>query len=78
MPNDAKVIQFSTNWPEPLMLKCRLKTPGRAMSSKRSPPSIEPLDGQRMERLLSRLQKLDAEQLQIIEIVAAAILRGAR
>jgi hypothetical protein len=30
------------------------------------------------ESLLRRLRRLDAEQLQVLEIVAAAIMRGAR
>lgn len=34
--------------------------------------------GHIFERLLGRLERLDAEQLQVVEIVAAAIARGTR
>ena len=72
-----KVIQFSSGRSTRSMLKCRLKIPGEEMFSRRSPPSIARYGGQIPERLLSRLRRLDAEQLQVVEIVVVAISRGA-
>jgi len=60
------------------MLKCRPKTRGAATSSKPSRPLIALCEEREIpERLLARLRRLDAEQLQIIEMIAVAISRGA-
>jgi hypothetical protein len=55
-----------------------LKIRGEATCSKRLPSSLAPSGDQTLpENLLRRLRRLDAEQLHIIMIVAAAIERGA-
>jgi hypothetical protein len=59
------------------MVKCRLTTRGEATSSRPSPFSTEHFVVPIPERLLRRLRKVDPEQLQVVEIVAAAIERGA-
>lgn len=56
--------------------KSRRKIRGAAMSLKPLPPLIALSVEVIPIRLLDRLRKLDAEQLQIVEIVAIAIARG--
>lgn len=66
------------------MQKHQQRILGGATFSKLSPPSIARCGGQTggppretvLARMINRLQKLDAEQLQIVEIVAIAIARG--
>jgi len=72
----SNLIRFSPLYSKPPMLKCRLKTPGAETSSKPSPSSTVRSDGQIPERLMTRLRTLDAEQLQVVEIVVVAIQRG--
>lgn len=59
------------------MAKCQPKTHGGATSSRPSLYSPGPSAEVIRARLQSRLQRLDGDQLQIIEIVIAAISRGA-
>lgn len=72
------VIRGSKNYSSPSTQTSRRKTPSKATSTKRSPPLIALFEEAELPpRLTARLRKLDAEQLQIVEIVAAAIERGA-
>jgi hypothetical protein len=74
----AKVVTFSKPCAKPLMLKCQLRTPGEETSRKPSPFSDALSIGAIQERLAERLVRLDAEQLQTVEIVVIAIQRGVR
>lgn len=61
-----------------LMLKCQPKTPGEATSSKPSLPLIALCEDRPLPpRLLRFLKRLDDEQLQIMEVIVGAMLRGA-
>lgn len=81
MPDATNVIRFSKNvgdrYSKRSMLKCRPKTPGGETSSRPSLPLIALSEGAIPERLLRILTTLDAEQQQIVEVIAAAIKRGA-
>lgn len=72
--DDPKVLPFSRS-----LLNVRTKMArGRLTSPKPSPSSQEHLSATAIEkRLVEKLKTLDGEQLQIIEIVVAAIIRGA-
>jgi hypothetical protein len=74
-----KVIQFSRTSSLPDLTQTRpLKIRGEVMFSRRLQSSIaRSVDRPLPETLLRLLRKLDAEQLQIVTIVAAAIERGA-
>lgn len=72
----GRVIQFSKLSVKPSMLRCQLKTLGAETSKKRSLSSAVLSTGMIQERLVERLGKLDAEQLQIVEIIVIAIQRG--
>lgn len=72
-----KVVQISSVSRRPSMLKCPLKTPGKATSSKPFTSSTGPSGVEIHARILQRLRRLDAEQLQLVDFVAAAIERGA-
>lgn len=73
----ALVLPFLLGSSKLSMAKCQPKTRGVATSSKPSLSSTALSVGAIQERLFHRLRKLDAEQLQIVEIVVAAIERGA-
>lgn len=81
MEKGAVVIPFSKpagpRCSKRSMLKCQPKTHGAAMSSKPSPPLIALSEDQIPERLRRILRSLDGEQMQIVEVIAAAIARGA-
>lgn len=74
---DQKVLPFSPlALPESTRTR-PLKIHGAGTSSKLSPSSTARSDVRTIpESLLRRLRRLDAEQLQIIEIMAAAFERG--
>jgi DNA-binding XRE family transcriptional regulator len=72
----SNLIRFSPPYSKPQMLKCQLKTPGAVTSSRPSPSSTGPSVARIPERLMARLRTLDAEQLQVVEIVVVAIQRG--
>lgn len=83
----AEVIPFSRSC-SPRSIKCvPLKIRGEVTFSRLKPPSLklqpvspEPCLGESpcLTSLNRRLRRLDDEQLQIVEIVAAAIERGGR
>lgn len=57
----------------------RAQVPGKLMSQTLSTPSPGRLAASAIEmRIHSHLKRLDAEQLQVVELVIAAISRGAR
>src|SRR4051812_3608127 len=72
-----QVLQFSKRCLPTSTKRHPLKIQSVATSSRPLPPLIALSEGRIPERLLRRLEKLDHEQLQIIEIVAVAIARGA-
>lgn len=75
---DLKVLRFSQLSLPDLTRTRPLKIRGEVTFSKPSPLSTARCDEKPLPaKLLARLRRLDAEQLQIIEIVAAAIERGA-
>lgn len=74
----ATVIPFSNRSRPRSTPKFQQTTPGKATSSKPLPPLLALSEGRETDRLHRYLQRLDAEQIQIMEIVACAILRGAR
>lgn len=75
MKTDQKLIPFSPTSLTDSTLTRQLKIQRKATSLKRSQSSLEPFAGL-PESLVRRLLKLDREQLQIMEIIAAAFLRG--
>ncbi len=88
MTNDSgatKVIPFCRRSSIDSIRKLPLKIHGaetssvpRTRSGKRQPPLIALFEETPLpESLLRRLRKLDAEQLQIMELIADAIARGA-
>ena len=77
----ANVIPFSTNGTQNFSTrstpKRQPKIPGAAMCSKPLPPLIALCEERTIPASLNNvLRTLDAEQLQIVEIIAAAIARG--
>lgn len=74
---EKKVIPFSGHCLPDSITKHQLKIPSAATSSRPSPPLIALSEGLEIpESLLRRLRRLDAEQLQIMEIIAIAFERG--
>ena len=72
------IIQGWKDSSRPSIRTSRQKTRSKATSTKPLPPLIALCEDRELPpRLIARLKRLDAEQLQIIEIVAAAIERGA-
>ena len=70
-----KVIQGSKHSSIP---NSRRTIPLKATSTRPLPPLLALYEDRELPpRLLARLKRLDAEQLQIIEVVTAAIERGA-
>lgn len=76
--SDLKVLRFSPLSLPDLTRTRPLKIRGEVMFSKLSPRSIEHSAERPLPpSLLARLRRLDAEQLQVVEIVVVAIERGA-
>jgi hypothetical protein len=75
--SNLKVLPFSQLSSLDSIRMRPLKIRGEVTFSKRLQSSIAPCV-ELPESLLSRLRRLDREQLQVVEIVIAAIERGAR
>lgn len=82
---EKKVLQFSRTCSLGEIRKRPLKIHGKAMSSAhrtrsaKPPPPLIALSEEKPlpDSLLRRLRRLDVEQLQIVELIADAIARGA-
>lgn len=74
----SRILQFSIDSSPRSRETRRRKQRGVPTCSPRSLPLLELCNDRAVpERLLNRLKRLDPEQLQIVEIVAIAIARGA-
>jgi hypothetical protein len=79
---DRKVIPFSREFSSRSTVKTLPRTRGEVMSLKRSLPLLELCEGptrsQVLHRAIETLQRLDSEQIQIVQMLMATIARGAR
>ena len=73
-----RLIQGSKGSFNRWMPNFRRRIPSRVTFTKPLPPLLALCEDDVPPRLLARLRTLDREQMQIVEVVVAAIARGAR